>query len=211
MTEWWANLSNVNQWCYLGAFLFTALFIWQLIAALMGLAHDTGTDLTSHVDALDHSAVDNTAAADAHESLLSFNLISIRSVLAFLTLFCWSAALYLNINVSPVGVLLYSLLWGLGAMVAVAGLLHMMMRMTETGNPVLATCVGKTGTVYLDIPANGTGEVRVMVSGIMTHVKAKAMGGEELKAGANVMVLRLMDSSTVEVIRDEQGTIGSAI
>ncbi|RPI61340.1 MAG: hypothetical protein EHM48_05800, partial [Planctomycetaceae bacterium] len=72
MAEWWNGLSGLNQWFFFGAFVFSALFLWQLVAALIGLGQGGDADVTSQVDTtLDHSAVDNTAAVDAQESLLT--------------------------------------------------------------------------------------------------------------------------------------------
>jgi hypothetical protein len=59
--------------------------------------------------------------------------------------------------------------------------------------------VGSEGTVYLDIPAQRTGEIRVTVSDAVSHVKARAAGGAALVAGTPVRVLRLLDPMTVEV------------
>jgi len=38
MTEWWSGLTGLNQVLFCVAFFFSALFVWQLIAAVIGLA-----------------------------------------------------------------------------------------------------------------------------------------------------------------------------
>jgi hypothetical protein len=53
--------------------------------------------------------------------------------------------------------------------------------------------------VYADIPAGGTGQIRTLVSGVVTVVAARAAGGEALKAGTPVKVRRCLDATTVEV------------
>lgn len=201
MWEWWNQLSGLNQAFYGAAFVFTAFFLWQLVMVIIGMGG--AEDVTSHVDAMDHSAIDHTALSDAQESLMAFKLVSIRSVLAFLTLFFWSAALYLtNLGISVT--LLVSVLWGLGGMLGVAGIFHLMMKLTETGNPRMGTAVGASANVYMNIPANGMGEIRVMVSGIMTNVKARSRTGQPLTAGTKVKVTKVLDANTVEVIAEEQ-------
>jgi hypothetical protein len=71
--------------------------------------------------------------------------------------------------------------------------------MAETGNIRLESCNGQAGTVYLNIPAGGDGEVRVCVSGVMRTVRARVTGGRELKAGAPVKVTRVLGPNLVEV------------
>jgi membrane protein implicated in regulation of membrane protease activity len=74
-----------------------------------------------------------------------------------------------------------------------------MRRMQETGTRQLATAVGERGTVYMDIPAGGTGKVRTVVSGTVSFVDARSADREALKAGTPVRVRRLLDPSTIEV------------
>ena len=95
-----------------------------------------------------------------------------------------------------------STLWGLGAMAVVALALYGLKRLAESGTPRIATCVGTTGTVYLDIPAAGFGEARVTVSGVATHVKARGVDGVELKAGTPIRVTRVLGPRAIEVEAD---------
>ena len=201
MGEWWQNLSGVNQAFYIAATFFSVFFLWQLIAALVGLGGGEA-DMDADVDAADdgtYEDFEHGAATDASASVAAFKLVSVRSILAFCTLFSWAGALYLNRGHALQGALIYALLWGAAAMGVVALIFHLMRRMTEAGTPQLATCVGQSGTVYLDIPDGGRGEVRVPVSGIMTHVKARASNGKTLKMGTSVRVVRVLDAATIEV------------
>ena len=95
--------------------------------------------------------------------------------------------------------MLYAMLWGAVAMTLVSALVHFLRRMTETGNVRIATAVGATGTVYLDIPAGGDGEIRVLCSGVMTHLKARAPSGAAIKAGGKIKVLAVTGPNTVDV------------
>ncbi|MFB3890926.1 MAG: hypothetical protein ACE15C_02755 [Phycisphaerae bacterium] len=204
MVEWWASLTGMNQWFFIAAIFFSVFLAWQLIAALIGLGGDGGADVTSQVDAgVDHSALDQTANIDAHESVAAFKLLSIRSVLAFFTLFSWAGALYLQGGASLTPALVYAALWGVAAGLIVAGIFYLMQRLTESGNPRLGSCLDTSGTVYLDIPAGGTGEVRVTVSGVMTHIRAKAADGVPLPAGTKIRVTRILDPVTIEVKKDD--------
>jgi len=200
MMEWWAGLAGLNQCFYGAALVFSAFFIWQLVMAILGLGgHE---DVTSHVGSLDHSGVDHTAAADAEATVVAFKLVGVRSVLAFLTLFFWAAALYFKAYSLSITMLI-SCVWGAVAMVAVAWMFHLLMKMTETGNLRMGTAVGGVGTVHMNIPEQGVGEIRVLVSGVMTHVRARTRDGAALKTGAKVRVTKVLDTGTVEVTPDE--------
>ena len=204
MAEWWTNLGNVAQAFYIAAGFFSALMAWQLVAAIMGLSGDTGFDVDGvdggiDADGMDHPEFEHGAHVDGIETIASFKLLGFRSILAFLTLFSWSGALYFAKGEPAAKVLLISTGWGFGAMVIVALVLWWLQRLTESGNPQLATAVGTEGTVYLDIPAAGIGEAKVTVSGVLSHVRARGEGGVEIKTGTPIRVTRVIGPRTIEV------------
>ena len=202
IAHWWSSLSAVNQWFYCVAGFFSVFFLWQFIAAVIGLGadHAIDHDVTSSVDTMgDHGVGDTTADHDAAATVDVFRLVSFRSILAFFTMFTWAGALYMN-NGEQMGMaLFYSLLLGLAGMVVVALLMHLIWKMAETGNISMASCVGQSGTVYLNIPEGGAGEVRVTVSGVVRIVRARVSGNRELKAGTPIRVSRVLGQNLVEV------------
>lgn len=215
MMEWWNNLGPLTQGFYCAAAFFGVLFLWQLISAFIGLSgehgHGDGCDMDAghmdgDMDAVHGGTYENfehgaeTAAADTIEA---FRLLSIRSIITFFTLFTWGGALYLETE-SISTAMFYAVAWGLAGMILIALVFYWMRKLTETGNLDLNTCVGRQGTVYLDIQEGMLGEVRVNVSGVETHVKARTADSKELKAGVPVTVMRVLDQSTVEVKPDEQ-------
>ena len=201
MQEWWSHLDSFIQGFYVAAMFFSAFFLWQLVAAVIGLGGHS-MDVTSHVDmAGDHGMGDHTADHAAHETVLAFKLLSFRSILAFFTLFTWSTAMYASLPVPALSLnqsMTFGLLWGLCAMALVAWLMHLMRKMAETGTQQISTCVGTLGTVHIDIPATGQGEVRVTVSNVTTHVRAVA-GGKVIKSGASIRVVKVLGPNLVEV------------
>jgi hypothetical protein len=202
IAHWWSSLSAVNQWFYCAAGFFSLFFLWQFISAVIGLSaeHAVDHDVTSSVDTrADHGAGDTTAEHDAAATVDVFRLVSFRSVLAFFTMFTWAGALYMNDGKEMGLSLFYALLWGLAGMVVMAFLMRAIWKMAETGNISLATCVGQGGTVYLNIPADGAGEVRVSVSGVVRVVRAKTTGSRELKSGTAIRVSRVLGQNLVEV------------
>jgi len=220
MNQWWSGLDMIAQAFYMGAALFSVLFLWQLVAMLIGLAgghgdmecdaHDgLGGDVHAEFDhdliSGVHPEFEHGAAVDGAETMVAFKLLSIRSIIAFFLLFSWAGALYLDKGgATATRAFAYAMGWGFGAMLLVAALFYLMKRMTETGSPRIASCLGTMGTVYLDIPADGIGEARVTVSGVISHVRARTAGGEDLQAGTAIEVTRILGPNSIEVSPTKQ-------
>lgn len=207
MSEWWDTLNALNQAFYVGACFFSVLFIWQLLAALIGLGGDE-IDADGDVDVdvsadLDHDGTyddfEAGAEADSGESMTSFKLLSVRAIITFFTLFTWGGALYMNDGIAAPKATGLALIWGLAGGLIIAVLLNMLRKLAETGNRQLATSLGTMGTVYLNIPENGTGEVKVTVSGVVSHVKARAKDGKEVAAGTPIRVVKKIGPNILEV------------
>jgi membrane protein implicated in regulation of membrane protease activity len=210
MIEWWQGLDAATRWFYGAAVFFSAFFLWQFISALVGLSGGEEVDLDAGADVdvdadldvdadVDAGDIEASSAEDAVESVAAFRLITIRSILAFFTMFFWAAAMYRDFGTEMTRAIIYGIFWGAGGFLAVALVVNMMRRLAETGSPRLASCVGTRGTVYLNIPAVGQGEVRVTVSGVVSHVKARAIGGREVPPGTPIRVVRTIGQNSVEV------------
>jgi hypothetical protein len=215
-------LAFLTEMMYWGvAAFFSVLFLWQLVSTLLGgiggtehieaggtdvhadmgaAGHDIGGHDAAGHDVAGHAGHGGHEAGTAVESVATFKLLSVRSVTAFGLLFGWAGVLYSRgTEPGPNLTLAYSVLWGVVGMLIVSGIFYFLMRMTETGTRRLATALGQPATVYMDIPAGGAGQIRVMISGAVSFVSARVAGGEALKAGAPVIVKRIIGPNTVEV------------
>ena len=202
MTEWWQELTAVAKWFYGGAVFFSVFFLWQFISSLIGLSGGEDIDVDAgdmDVDADVDADIEAASAGDAAESLAAFRLLSIRAILAFFTMFAWAGALYLDVGVETNWAIGYATLWGWGGFLTVAVVVNLMRRLAETGTARLATSVGTTGTVYLNVPAGGEGEARVTVSGSIRYVKARGAGGREIQAGTPIRVVRSLGTNIIEI------------
>ncbi len=192
MTEWWESLARITQIFYGVAVFFSVFFVWQLISALMGL---DGDDADDGGDSDFEDGVDE----DAMETTVAFKLLSVRSIITFCTLFSWGGALYLNRGEPMTRALGLSAIWGLAGMFSVSLIFWAMKKLTYTGTKKLSSCVGTTGTVYLDIPEKGFGEIKATVSGVVTNVKARSASGTPLPANTPVRIVRTLGQTSVEV------------
>ena len=204
-------MDALNQAFYIAAMFFSVIFLWQFIASLIGIGGgeadaevdvDADIDVDVEVDAdidggLDHAEA--MAASDAASTLQAFRLLSLRAILAFCMLFFWAGALYLDSGKSTTISILYATGWGVLAWGVITVLINMLHRLTETGTASISSSVGTTGSVYMDIPSDGLGKVRTVVSGRVSAVDARAAGGTAIPAGTPVRVVRVLDGTTVEV------------
>ena len=93
MDAWWEGLTLLNKGFAVAALFFSVLFVWQFLGALLGLHGDSHGD-AGHAIGIHHHDFDHHA--DQHDrGGVGFTLISLRSVLAFGTLFSWAGTLYL--------------------------------------------------------------------------------------------------------------------
>jgi hypothetical protein len=197
MESWWQELTTINKAFCVQALFFSLLFLWQLAGMLLG-ADGSGHGDGGHMPA--HDAPGESGHGDAHDNgSVVFSLISVRSIVAFGTLFSWAGSLYLMGGTSPVWAVLYSLLWGLAAMFLVSYLMFGLLKLQQTEKASLWSAVGEEATVYMNIPEDGVGKVRVMVRGTISFVNARSAHGEPLKEGRTVRVLDLVDDKTVSV------------
>jgi membrane protein implicated in regulation of membrane protease activity len=210
MITWWSGLTPLNQLFWVLVVFFTTLFVWQIVASFTGLVAEGGADADGDVDlGGDLADGDGSAPADLDgdadgdltedtSGLFTFRLLSLRSALAFLTLFSWAAALYLGNDISYWRAFLLAALWGLAGMVAVAAFFWALPRLAEEGTMDVSRAVGETATVYVTVPREGTGQVRVLVGDRVSYLRARSASGRALKPGTPVRVVRV-DGAVLEV------------
>ena len=207
--EWWTSLSALSQVFLTAAVFISILFGWQTLSALGGLGGEhaggeAGAAGEGHFDTGEgHLHAGDAGAGHGEGGIEVLRLLSLRSILAFGMLFTWAGFLYLQRGVSITRAMVWALGWGVIGVVAVALFFSLLPRLTEEGTASLDTAIGQQGRVYLDIPRNGTGEIRVVVSGTVRFVKARSSDGRPLRAGTAVRVVRRLDSLTLEVERSE--------
>ena len=200
MESWWQGLTALNQWFFVSAVFFSVLSLWQTLSALMGV----GGHSQEHFEHLGHDGHVDHGGEAHHETSESddrvgFTFVSIRSIIAFGTLFSWAGAIYLMGGASPVWAILYSIIWGVVAMFLASYLIYKLLGFQETGNIRLTSALGEEGTVYITLPPGGVGQVRVMVSGVLSYVKARSNSEEPLIHGTKVLVIGIDDDNVIEV------------
>lgn len=192
--QWWDGLSGLNRGFYISAIFCSLVFLWQFIAGFSGFFLHGPESV--HVDIGDGHCHDFSS-----KEIASFKILTFTTILAFCTMFSWSFALYLNSGLDIGESLGYSVLWGGAGFGTVAGLLWLFQRLQEIPSKYFEEAIGQEATVYLDIPENGIGLIRVRIRGSISFVKAKSMSGERIPVGATVLVCDIAEPGVLQVIQ----------
>jgi hypothetical protein len=161
----------------------TILFIVRLVLSLFG---GDGGDFETDFD------VDTDS---------SFTLFSLLSVLSFIMGAGWMGlACRIDWGLGRVPSLLIAVGFGTTMMFLAAGLMVLTRKLNRSVQYNVRTAIGRTGRVYMTVPAKGEGQgkVEVSVSGRL-KVLAAISNGEEIAAFTDVKVTDARDDDTVVV------------
>jgi hypothetical protein len=161
----------------------TVLFVLRLVLALFG---GDGGDFDTDLD------VDTDS---------SFTLFSLLSVLSFIMGAGWMGlACRIDWGLGRVPSLLIAVGFGTVMMFLASGLMVLTRKLNRNVQYNVRTAIGRTGRVYMMVPAKGQGQgkVEVSVSGRL-KVLAAISNGEEIAAFTDVKVIDARDDDSVIV------------
>ncbi len=129
----------------------------------------------------------DTAAPVEHPDtgMLDFKILSVRSVLAFMTVFGWGGVLWGHLGLKG---FLVALFCGLFTMFMTAYLVYLVMKLQGDANVKSKDFLGKEGTVYISIPG-GEQEGKVTVSAGGATYELKAVADKNIPSGSSVKIL----------------------
>jgi hypothetical protein len=183
-----SNLSWIEIIYLASALIGGTLFILRTILVFTGIGADH-----------DHAGAEDFGDPDHGGMNFTFNLLSLQGLTAFFTMF---GLVGLTLYRSEVHVLLTILggtAAGLFTVFIISLLFSQVGRFTSEGTLDIKNAVGVNGTVYLRIPAGGTGQIQVPVQGGLRVLDAVAPGNELLPTGTKIRVVGVADSSTLIV------------
>ena len=192
----WNSLNPFMKVIWSITLIASLIFIIQTIMTFIGA--DTGGDVD--VDASFDTDMD-MADFDAAVGSGGVNLYTFRNFVNFFLGFGWTAII-LNDSVKSRGLLLlFSVLVGIAFVAMVMYLFKWLYSMQQTGNiNVYKSAVGCTGTVYLNIPAerSGEGKVQITIQGAVREYNALTEG-DALPTGTPIKVVEVINPSTLLV------------
>lgn len=169
------------------------LFLVRMVLFLLGGDGGGGADV-------DLDLGGGVAEGHGFDSDAAFKLLSLQGITAFLMMFgIVGLALLRENQVAEGWAVLGATAAGLGAAWLIARMFSAMGRLQSSGTLDLANAVGQEGTVYLRIPAGGTGKVTVTVQEHLQTLDAVAEGTAELATGQRVRVTRVLGGTVLVV------------
>ena len=211
MIEWWNSLSIISQVFYCIAIPSTLVLLIQTILLFLGLDDDGADDLSGGGDIEVSADVygDGIFDADGAEvpedisGLADLKIFTLRGIIAFFVVFGWVGVSMDSMNISYYVTIPVSVACGVLMMVAIAFLMRAVMRLRNDGNIENRNAVGKSGTVYLTIPASrgGEGKVQVMIQGSYVERNAVTDEAEPIPTGSEIVVIGVSGNSNLVVKR----------
>ncbi len=214
MTEWWNALDMALKILYCVTVPATVVLIIQTVLMIIGFG-DSGAGIdTSDVSGLDLSPdadmdidADAMSAADALDmqdggnpaDFSAMHLLTLQTVIAFLTVFGWSAITSLSAGGQLWLSLLIGAALGFAAMLLIAKLVQLSSRLAENGTAELKNALGESAVVYLPVPAagEGYGKVTLTLQGSFTECEAVSFEPQPLSVGTTVRVIDVRENVLV--------------
>ncbi|HZL10726.1 MAG TPA: hypothetical protein VFC65_12075 [Prolixibacteraceae bacterium] len=189
----WSELDLMSQVYWVITAPATLVFFFLLILAIFG--SDSDTDVQTD---LDHSFADGDG--------IPFQLLSLKNIIGFFTMFGWSGLGFLNAGLAPWLVVILSFICGLLMMLAMASLFYFMSKLAESGNLNMKNAIGHLGEVYLTIPGEraGMGKVQLTVQGTLQTVDAITDEPEAIATSSLIEVLDVIDEQILLVKRNSK-------
>ncbi|HUY92580.1 MAG TPA: hypothetical protein VMV10_27825 [Pirellulales bacterium] len=186
------------------------VLVFQFAMALIGLEHgdmpddlphDIGHDFAHDVQSHDGDAAhDGETAHDAHHSSSFLSILTFRTVVAALTFFGLAGMGGGSANLPLPLTLAMAVAAGLSAMYIIHWLMQSLHRLKADGTARIERSVGKSGTVYLRIPAHKGGVGKIQINLQNRTMEYEAMTSQnDLPVGAKVVVVGVIGPDTVEV------------
>ncbi len=176
--------ANSVEFCFYLGIGGSVIFLVMLVMLMTGLGGDD-------FDSGDFDPANVDMGGDGALSLVSF--FSIRSLVAFLTFFGWAGYFWGG----TLGGFIIAVICGLVMMTLTTLTVYFFIKMQQSGNIEPPEFIGKTGTVYLSIPADGIGTVTAILNGCTRQIRATA--AEALPQGAQVKIVAVVSPDCFKV------------
>jgi membrane-bound ClpP family serine protease len=181
MSELLSNLNGLEILYLICATTGGLFFAFRMVLLFMGLDHD-GADGDILMD---------TDAVDAHhtDSDIGFKVLTIQGLTSFFMMFgLVGFALYREIGTGAFISVIGATAAGSATVWVIVKLFTSMKKLQSSGTIDASSAIGGEGTVYLTIPAGGTGLVQVSFQNHFREYDAVSQNKEEIKTGERIRV-----------------------
>jgi membrane protein implicated in regulation of membrane protease activity len=187
--DWWEALTAMQKIYWALALPFSLLLIVQLLATFIGADTDTEIEHGDHHD-----------GGEGGE----FQIFTVKNFIMFFTIFGWTGLAALSSGMSNTMSVVVATVAGAISMVAMAAIFYFMSKLVASGTMKMDNAVGKTGEVYLRIPAGktGVGKVNVTIQGSTRELDAMTSDLLDIPSGAMIRVVDLVNDRVLLVTKE---------
>ncbi len=166
----------------LGGILF---LLWFALMMIGGIA----ADIFDGIFGTDFDAM----GADA-----SFKALTFQGIMAFMMFFGLGGLYVLEGDSDDTSLaILVGSFFGFGSMYGTGKLFQLFVSLQSDGTVDMDDSIGATGTIYLRIPENGTGQIQVEADGSLRTYNAKSEDGQPIATGDFAEVLDVISSTLI--------------
>ena len=127
--------------------------------------------------------------------------LSIQNLSAFFMMLGWvGLAMMRSSGFGPIPATAAGILAGFVSASILMKVTNSLMKLSQTGTARTTSAIGKTGRVYLRIPADGDGQIEVDVDGRLKVCDAISADGAEIKTDSQVFVIDVKRTLEKEVL-----------
>lgn len=205
MVEYLSGLTVLEQIFLFSAVVGGALFLLRLVLMIVGGDADGGDadiDVDMDLDGAGEGDVSDLGDADSSTDA-SFKVLSLQTLTGFFMMGGLVGLAMCHSGQPPQAAVAASLAAGLATVWVTAKIFRFFVRLQSSGTVRIENAVGRTGVVYLTIPARGTGKVHVRVQRRLREYGAVAANGQELQTGTPVVVTKVGSGNTLVVAPSE--------
>lgn len=184
LSGWWAALTPSLKIYWALAIPASILFVGQMIISLVS----GDTDHTVDVDVeSDHG--------------IGFQFLTLKNMAAFFTIFSWTGIIGTSLGWNAGTTLFVSTISGLAMVGIMAAVMFMMMKLNSSGTMKIAEAIGKSGQVYLTIPAkrSSSGQIQLVVGGLLRTLDAVTDDDAQIATGSHARVAAILDNNVLLV------------
>lgn len=221
MLAWWEGLTQFERGLAFFAVPSTLILVLQTIFLLFGMGSHAESDVDGHD--FDHDAPHDIAhdmcdvCGEVHDGGAELDLpdgdaghtihdpglriFTVRGFVAFFSVFGWLGIVLSKQGIPTGYTLVFSVVAGLLAMIAVAAIIKSALSLQCAGNMDIQNAIGKTGRVYIPIPParSGSGKVQLVVQEQLRELEAVTDAPETLSSGREVITVAASNRNVLVV------------
>ena len=181
MFDFLENLESMHRLFWYVALATSLVFLVQTVLTFLGSDSSDGVNADfdgdlNHVDA-------------------PFQLFSFRNLVNFLLGFGWTGVAFYDTFENKLFLIILAVAVGTAFVVVFFFLILQILKLTEDNTFKIENLTGKTGEVYLNIPANmsGKGKIQISINGSHHELAAMTRSEENIPSGNSIKVISIED------------------